>query len=72
LALGVPDHALRQSEERELGVDVRSRTQDALEAYFMCRLQKASDVEPRVAAAKVVLARRGLVHAPRHVCVNEM
>jgi hypothetical protein len=72
LALGVPDHALRQSEERELGVDVRSRTQDALEAYFMRRLQKVSDVEPRVAPAKVVLTRRGLVHAPRHVRVHEM
>ena len=71
LAIGVPDDALGQAEERHLRVDVRPRAHHALQADLVRHTEEARHVEARVPLAEVVLAGRRLVHAPRDVGVDE-
>jgi hypothetical protein len=71
LALVVPDDALGEPEEGELGVDVRPRAEHALEAELVDDLAEARDVEGRIVVPEVELPGRRLVHAPGDVDVDD-
>jgi hypothetical protein len=64
--------ALRDAKPRQLGVDVRPWSEDHLEIPLVRHAQEPFDVEARVEVSEIELAVVRLVHAPRHVGVDEL
>jgi hypothetical protein len=71
LARRVPDDALGDAEERQLGVDMRAGPKDDLEASRVRHLEEPRDVEARVRLPEVEPACLDLMNGPGDVDVDE-
>ncbi len=67
----VVDDALGEAEPGELGVDVRARPHEGDEVLLGGHVEEGAQILALVTLPEIELARRGLVHAPRHVRLDD-
>jgi len=72
LAVAVPDHALGDAEERELGVDVWPGSHDRQQTQAVREIQEAHGVQSRIARAEVEASVRLLVDAPGQIHIDDV
>ena len=63
--------APRQAEVGQLGVHVRPRTQEHVEAELLGQVQEGAEVLARIVLAEIEAPLRGLVYAPGDVALHE-